>query len=112
MPKSKICSARQLHQIAQEFIVLKKLDHPNVVAMYNFLHGEQNLYLFMEMVGRSSLFNAIAGVGPGGLPWAAAECYMRQISRGLAHCHARGIAHCDLKPENIVISDGHSVKIV
>jgi serine/threonine protein kinase len=112
IPKSSIRSVDEVFQIATEFGVLRMLNHPNVVVAQEFVHGLKNLYIFMEMAGTRNLFQEIAFEGVKGLQWARIENFLSQVAAGLAHCHEMNVAHCDLKPENIVISSVGHAKIV
>jgi hypothetical protein len=111
LPKRNIKSICQLQQIAMEYSVLRRVNHPNVVSGSDFLHGVKNLYLIMELAGSTTLEKTIRAEGERGLPWARAQKLLFQIASGVARLH-EGIAHCDLKPENITISKDGCAKIV
>lgn len=110
--KRGIRSLDEVLQLTTEYGVLKKLNHPNVVKVRNLVHGMQNMYLFMEMGGSSNLFKYIRSEGARCLPWFQASDIFLQIADGLAHCHTNQVAHCDLKPENIVITGDGCAKLV
>jgi len=112
-PKSQIHSATATVQIATEFAMLQRLKHPNVVAFQGAVQGMLNLYLFMEMGGSRNLFQVIAAEGKEmGLSWSCTKGFFAQIASGIAYCHEMRVAHCDLKPENVVISESGWAKIV
>mmetsp|Transcript_112474 Transcript_112474/g.198511 ORF Transcript_112474/g.198511 Transcript_112474/m.198511 type:complete len:563 (+) Transcript_112474:101-1789(+) len=110
--KGAIRCVKEVEDIATELIVLQSLDHQNVVALESASHGTQNIYLFMEMAGTRSLFRVIREQGAHGMQWSRTQGFLAQIAAGLFHCHERAVAHCDLKPENIVVSPSGCAKLV
>ncbi len=86
-----------------------RLSHPNVVAVYDQGADGQMLYLAMEYVpGRTlrDLMNERGRLSP-----RDALDIIDGILAGLAAAHAAGIAHRDVKPENVLLTSGHSVKV-
>jgi len=112
LPKSCVKSHRQLQQIVTEYSVLRRASHPNVASGINFVHGVKNLYILMEMAGSRNLFRMMQAESARGLLWPKVNHLLLQIAAGMAHLHEKGIAHCDLKPENIAIGENCCVKIV
>jgi beta-lactam-binding protein with PASTA domain/tRNA A-37 threonylcarbamoyl transferase component Bud32 len=85
------------------------LNHPNIVAVYDWGAVDGIYYMVMEYVhGRSvrELLNAGGRLAP-----AQAAEILRQTLAALEHAHARGIVHRDLKPENILITTDGVVKL-
>lgn len=95
----------ELHQrLSREAKILAKLDHPNIVRVYDAGWGDEH-YVVMELVRGQPLSRQ--------LPMAAAPAIdiAIQICNALAHAHAYGIVHRDIKPENILIDDNAQVKV-
>jgi eukaryotic-like serine/threonine-protein kinase len=84
------------------------LNHPNIAAVYDIVEDNQNLLLVMEFVEGRNLRERLGKPLP--LPdfLAVAE----QCLSALGAAHARGIIHCDVKPENIVIGNNGRVKVL
>lgn len=79
------------------------LDHPNIVAIYHYGEEDELLYLVMPLVEESLR----ARVNRLGLPLIADTVWIvTQIAGALEAAHARGIVHCDVKPENVLL-DAH-----
>jgi hypothetical protein len=108
IPKASISSADEALQLATEASVLKRLNHSSIIYLEKFLHGLHCMYLCVEFAGTRTLFQRINC----GMTWSTAEGIFSQVASGVAHCHENNVAHCDLKPENIVISGSGDAKIV
>ncbi|HEY4182001.1 MAG TPA: serine/threonine-protein kinase [Kofleriaceae bacterium] len=86
----------------RETRVMSKLAHPNCVSVVDFGVWEGDPYLAMDYVAGTTL-RALLDKGP--LPVGRALVLARQMAAGLAHAHAQGVVHRDVKPANIMISD-------
>ncbi|HEU5441865.1 MAG TPA: protein kinase [Ktedonobacterales bacterium] len=76
------------------------LDHPNIVAIYHYGEDDELFYLVMPLLDES----LHARINRLGLPpMADAAWIVTQIANALESAHARGIVHCDVKPENILL---------
>jgi len=91
-----------LGRFERETRVMSKLNHPNCVSVVDFGVWDGAPYLVMEYVSGTTL-RALLDNGP--LPAKRALALVRQIAAGLAHAHAQGIVHRDVKPANIMISE-------
>jgi len=80
-----------------------RLEHDNVVGMYDFLLWKDHYCLIQSYVEGKSLADMIAG-SPGGLPLTVALPLMTGILSGLDHAHKIGILHCDVKPANVIVA--------
>src|SRR5229473_2319521 len=86
---------------------LAKLDHPNILPIYDFELTEGMAYLTMPLI-RGGTLRDILNRGP--LDTLSAWRYLREIGDGLQHAHDAGIVHRDLKPTNVLIhSDGRAM---
>jgi tetratricopeptide (TPR) repeat protein/tRNA A-37 threonylcarbamoyl transferase component Bud32 len=93
----------------REALILSRLNHPNVEAVYDF-HTEQGLdYLVMEYVPGSSLNERLES---GALPENDVLALGIQLARGLAAAHSQHIVHRDLKPGNLRVTPDSVLKIL
>jgi serine/threonine protein kinase len=102
--------AQLRQQFYQEAQVLARLNHPNLVRVTDYFEEGGNAYLVMDFVEGQSLADLIAARGP--LPEAQVLDWARQLLDALAYCHAQGVVHRDIKPQNIIIRpDGRPVLV-
>ncbi len=86
---------------------LAKLDHPNILPIYDFELSDGMAYLTMPLI-RGGTLRDILNRGP--LDTLSAWRYLREIGDGLQHAHDAGIIHRDLKPTNVLIhTDGRAM---
>jgi serine/threonine-protein kinase len=96
-------------RILREARIAAKLEHPNVVAIYDveeIAEGDHagTAYLAMELVVGRSLR---ACIGDATIPLATRVRWLGDVARGLAAAHDRGLVHRDVKPENVIVrADG------
>ncbi|MCR4415653.1 MAG: serine/threonine protein kinase, partial [Thermoguttaceae bacterium] len=86
------------------------LDHPNIVHAYNVDTEGDRYYMVLEYVEGQDLRRLVESKGP--LPFFEAADYIRQAADGLAHAHAKGMVHCDVKPSNLLVNPQGVVKIL
>src|SRR5262249_48440251 len=102
-----------LARFERETRVMSKLAHPLCVSVVDFGVWQGTPYLVMEYVSGRTLRKIL---DEGALPPARALAIARQIVSGLAHAHAQGITHRDVKPANLMISEeigtGEHVRIL
>ncbi|PID80455.1 protein kinase, partial [bacterium DOLZORAL124_64_63] len=87
---------------------MAKLNHPNLIGIYDFGQIDGLLYIIMEMVQGQSLFHSAYGktIEP-----TEAARVVSEICHGLDHAHKHGILHRDIKPANILLDPSASPKI-
>ncbi|KAF2763819.1 Pkinase-domain-containing protein [Teratosphaeria nubilosa] len=88
--------------LEREIAVMKLLEHPNIVRLYDVWENRNELYLIMEYVDGGELFHYVDQRK--GLPEDETVYIFRQIVSALLYCHRLLICHRDLKPENILLN--------
>ncbi len=97
--------------LEREIAVMKLLEHPNIVRLFDVWENRNELYLIMEYVDGGELFHYVDERK--GLPEDETVCIFRQIVSALLYCHRLLICHRDLKPENILLNQGDlTVKLI
>ncbi|KAM9340574.1 death-associated protein kinase 2 [Symphorus nematophorus] len=89
--------------VEQEVEILQAVQHPNIVALKDVFESRAEVVLILELVSGGELFDFIAEKDI--LLESEAIEFMKQILEGLGFMHSKNIAHFDLKPENIMLSD-------
>jgi serine/threonine protein kinase len=86
------------------------LSHPNIVGVYDAgVHGAER-YIVMEYVAGGSLFESIQQEAP--LPPGQAVRLTAELADALDYGHRRGLVHCDVKPQNVLLDDAGRPKLV
>lgn len=93
----------------QEAKAVAKLSHPNIVSIYDIVVDEDKFYLVMEIVEGETLKDIIKRRAK--LSIAESLEFAGQIAAALSIAHGNQIVHCDIKPQNIILTDDMEVKI-
>ncbi|EEH16396.2 CAMK/CAMKL/GIN4 protein kinase [Paracoccidioides brasiliensis Pb03] len=95
--------------IEREVVIMKLIEHPNIINLYDVWENRGELYLVLEYVEGGELFDYVSERGP--LPEIEAVRLFRQIIAALSYCHRFNICHRDLKPENILLDTKCNIKL-
>lgn len=97
-----------MQKVKSEFTIANSLNHPNIVETYRLCtHGGRWNHV-MEYCSYGELFSLVQ---KGYLTSRDNLCFFKQTVRGVAYLHENGIAHRDIKLENLLLSDDGFVKI-
>jgi serine/threonine protein kinase len=96
-------------EIKQEFQVLLRLRHPNIVAVIALELDKKFARIFMEWMPGGSLSSVVSQTGA--LPEVTAAKIFRGLLEALAFTHASGVVHRDIKPLNMLMAADGSVKL-
>jgi len=89
--------------LKNEVEILSKVDHPNIISLYDIFDTKDRLYLVMELVTGGELFERI--VEREQYKESEACIVMKQLFEAIAYLHSLGIVHRDLKPENLLLEN-------
>ena len=110
LDKSKILEKEDLDRIIREMSILSKMDHENVIKVFQIYEDSKNFLIIMEYCEGGELFNYI--VKKGRLSEKEASFFFYQIINGIEYIFSKGIAHRDLKPENLLLNKNKIIKII
>jgi len=91
----------QREEMLTEVGVLRTLDHPNILKVFEVIEDDTSLHIVSELCTGGDLFESV--VRAGRIDEHVVAGYMQQILSAVAYCHERGIVHRDLKPENLLL---------
>lgn len=100
---------RERLAVEREIVVMKLIDHPNIMHLYDVWETSTHLYLILEYIQGGELFDHICKYGP--LSISEALKYFHQIIGAVDYFHRFNVAHRDLKPENILLDHDFNIKI-
>jgi serine/threonine protein kinase len=107
---AKIVNTRDMEPVVVEMMrkeiqVLSALDHPNIIKLFEFVEDEQlgQMILILEYVAGGDCLDLL-GEQKRVLPEKLVAQLIYQLLEALSYCHSRGIAHRDVKPENLMLS--------
>lgn len=103
VPKAQLGLAEE--QVQDEVNMLKALDHPHIVRIFEAYETEDRLHIVMDYAAGGDLAGVIrhAQEGPTALPEIWVKTVTLQITCALEYMHDRGVIHCDLKPGNTML---------
>jgi len=103
----------EIDRFMHEIDILRKLDHPNILRLYEFYQDQKRYYLVTELCSGGELFDEITNRAH--FEEADAAKIIQQVLMAVRYCHERNIVHRDLKPENILLDskkNSNRVKVI
>ncbi|XP_075963424.1 MAP/microtubule affinity-regulating kinase 3a isoform X25 [Anarhichas minor] len=98
-----------LQKLFREVRIMKILNHPNIVKLFEVIETERTLYLVMEYASGGEVFDYL--VAHGRMKEKEARSKFRQIVSAVQYCHQKHIVHRDLKAENLLLDADMNIKI-
>ena len=93
----------------REISLLKELQHPNIVRLYDVVHTERKLTLVFEFLDQD--LKKYLDVCENGLELCVLQSFLYQLLHGVAYCHDHRVLHRDLKPQNLLINREGELKL-
>ncbi len=101
-----------LSNLRREFYCAQALSHRNIVQVYELDRDDDVSFFTMELLDGALLSDVIEQMRPRSIPRSYAWAIVRDVGAGLAHAHSRNVVHADLKPQNIMITQGGEVRVL
>uniref|UniRef100_A0A3P9KW20 MAP/microtubule affinity-regulating kinase 3 n=1 Tax=Oryzias latipes TaxID=8090 RepID=A0A3P9KW20_ORYLA len=98
-----------LQKLFREVRIMKILNHPNIVKLFEVIETDRTLYLVMEYASGGEVFDYL--VAHGRMKEKEARAKFRQIVSAVQYCHQKHIVHRDLKAENLLLDADMNIKI-
>ncbi|XP_018111977.1 microtubule affinity regulating kinase 2 L homeolog isoform X3 [Xenopus laevis] len=102
-------NSSSLQKLFREVRIMKVLNHPNIVKLFEVIETEKTLYLIMEYASGGEVFDYL--VAHGRMKEKEARAKFRQIVSAVQYCHQKLIVHRDLKAENLLLDSDMNIKI-
>ena len=99
-----------MRRFKNESKAVSVLSHPNIVKVWNVSFGTNFQYIVMEYISGITLKEYM--INNRKISWQNALKIIKQILSALSHAHSMGVVHRDIKPQNIMISDDGSIKVM
>uniref|UniRef100_A0A0E0BUY1 non-specific serine/threonine protein kinase n=1 Tax=Oryza glumipatula TaxID=40148 RepID=A0A0E0BUY1_9ORYZ len=98
-------------RVLREVAAMRRLRHPHVLRLHEVLATRARIYLVMELATGGDLLSRLAALPRRRLPESAARRVFVQLVDALSYCHARGVAHRDVKPQNVLLDGDGNLKV-
>jgi serine/threonine-protein kinase len=99
-----------VERFRSEAVTLAKLNHPNIATLYSFIRQSSYFFMVMEYVRGETLDKVIERRGA--MSCEEAIPIFCQALEGIDHAHQLGIVHRDIKPGNIMLTEGGTLKVL
>jgi calcium-dependent protein kinase len=114
------CKELQKNEVAdldsfnREIDILIKLDHPNIIKLYEVYENDDFIYIVMELCKGGELFDRIIKRTEQGNPFTEKEAAIifKQLMSAVSYCHRNKIVHRDLKPENLLLLEENNDTLI
>ncbi|KAG1714836.1 Serine/threonine-protein kinase SIK3 [Nymphon striatum] len=98
-----------LKKIFREIEIMKSLNHPHIIHLYQVMETPRSLYLVTEYASGGEIFDHLVSFGR--MSEEKARIKFMQIISAITYCHVRKIVHRDLKAENLLLDENGNIKI-
>ncbi|KAG6492476.1 CBL-interacting protein kinase 4-like [Zingiber officinale] len=108
LDKAEMVETGMADSVLTEVAAMRRLSHPNILRLYEVLATRSKIFLVMEHAPGGDLLGRVARRR---LPEHASRRYFHQLVSALHYCHARGVAHRDVKPQNLLLDRDGNLKV-
>ncbi|XP_013628614.1 PREDICTED: probable serine/threonine-protein kinase At1g54610 [Brassica oleracea var. oleracea] len=103
--------AESVKFMAREILMLRRLDHPNVIKLQGLVASRVSCSLYLVFEYMDHDLTGLAATQGSKFDISQVKCFMKQLLSGLEHCHSRGVLHRDIKGSNLLIDNNGILKI-
>ena len=96
-------------KLIQEYSILKKLQHPNILRLYEIFDSTKRTLIVVELCSGGDLLNYVRKHKK--LSERMTKFILKKLLEGLHHCHSRGVIHRDIKLDNVLLNEVGELKI-
>jgi len=99
---------KNLERFKQEIAIMKIMDHPNIIKLFESFEDHRNIYLVLELCTGGELFDRI--IAAGFFSEVQAAIVMQNMFRAIFYMHENHVCHRDLKPENFLFTTKEAIE--
>ncbi|KAA0062043.1 hypothetical protein IC582_026121 [Cucumis melo] len=103
--------AESIKFMAREILVLRRLDHPNIVKLEGLITSQTSCTMYLVFEYMEHDLTGLTSRPGASFTEPQMKCYMKQLLSGLDHCHSNGVLHRDIKSSNLLIDNNGILKI-
>ena len=101
IPKDNVVQGVDYIKVLDEIAILKKLDHPNIMKIFECFDDEKNIYIISDFCDQGDLLGKLEKLGK--MNEIVVKFLMEQIFNAVAYLHSKNFLHGDIKLENILL---------
>ncbi|XP_008776496.2 CBL-interacting protein kinase 4-like [Phoenix dactylifera] len=109
LDKPEVLGTGMAPRVLREVSAMRRLSHPNILKLHEVMATKSKIYLVMEHAAGGDLHSLVARRGR--LPEPVARRYFQQLVSAMRYCHARGVTHRDVKPQNLLLDRHGNLKV-
>lgn len=91
-------------KIREEIVILKQLDHPNILKFYDYFETTNYIFIIMEYISKTTLRTFLT-LNKNHISEETASTIMKHLLTAIQYIHSKSICHRDIKPENVMFKD-------
>lgn len=99
--KKESCDESYLKTLTNEINILRNLDHPHIIKLFEIYQDSHSIYMIQEFMGGGEVFNFSKNKKT--LNETIAARVIKQVLQAVNYLHSKSIVHRDLKPENLLL---------
>ena len=101
IPKKLLIEGVDSSKLLDEILILKNIDHPNIMKLYEFFEDNENCYMVSEFCDQGDLLQKLDKLNY--MNEIVVKFLMEQILSAIAYLHSKGVIHGDIKLENVML---------
>lgn len=94
-------NSRNMQSIVREIQILRKLNHPNIIKLYEVYENDLYIHIVLEYLNGGELYQQLQSKGI--YSESDAVLVFKSVLEALEYCHSKNVIHRDLKPENLIL---------
>lgn len=110
--KYRLTEPHRMNNVKREISILKKLEHRNIIKLFNAIDDKRQIFLIMEYIGHMSLHAYLKSRPGRKIDEKETKKLFFQIVEAVNYCHSKNIVHRDIKLENILLDENMTIKVI